>query len=374
MVVRAGYVFDLSRAELVSWLTAAYMVGGFLNLLLTLTYKIPFAGAHSITATGFLCTISAHFSFPELAGAFVLSGVLLLLAGCTGLFTKMLGHLPKSLIDALLAGLLLPYVYNMGAAGMKLPLAFIMALIGYFIIPRVIRVLPPSLWALLLGVIGLSLEIRIPPIGSAAFIAPLPVIPQFTWSGFWMISVPMALLILSNDLAVALAAVKSHQFEPPVNKVFMGSGIASIITGLCGGNAANVGGMMSALCSSPEAGPQEKRYWAAVVSSILVIGYGCFAWRIVDLLAVLPTPFVTIIAGFALLGLFVKGLKNAFSNSAGRIPALFTFLIAAFHIDGLGLSTPVWALGSGLILLKLRTFLIPIRTGKSIRNHDENRD
>lgn len=356
MVVQAADVFDLSRTELVSWLTAAYVVGGLLNLILTIKYKIPFAGAHSITATAFLCTTAAHFSFPELAGAFVLSGALILFAGSTGLFTKIMVHLPKNLIDALLAGLLLPYIFNMGPACIKLPLAFIMATIGYFIMPKLIRVLPPSLWALLMGVIGLCIEYRVSPIVSAEFIAPIPVMPQFTWSGFCIISVPMALLILSNDLAVALAALKSHQFDPPVNKVLIGSGLASIITGLCGGNAANVGGMMSALCSSPEAGPKEKRYWAAVVSGIIVISYGLFAWRVLDLIILLPSPFISIITGFSLLGLFVKGLRNALSYRDGIIPALITFLIAAFHIDGLGLSTPVWALGVGFILIKIKIF------------------
>ncbi|MFC5647685.1 benzoate/H(+) symporter BenE family transporter [Paenibacillus solisilvae] len=353
MVVQAAETAGLSKGELVSWFTSAYVIGGLLNLLLTLKYKVPFAGAHSITATAFLGTTAIGFSYPQLAGAFVMSGVLILLAGVSGIFAKVIDFIPKPLIDALLAGVLLSYVIGIIPAAVELPYAGLLAGIGYFLIPRVSKRLPPALCSLLLGLIGLSFEYRYPTLPHVEFIPPLTVIPHFTMEGLLSIAVPMSVLILSNDLAVALASLKGNQFHPPVNKILTASGFASIVAGLFGGNAATVGGLMSALCSSAEAGPKGKRYGAALISSLIVIGFGALSWRVIDMINALPSPFVTMMTGFSLMGLFLKGLKSSFSDRVLFIPVLVTFSIAALHVNMLCVSTPVWALLAGMAMLKL---------------------
>lgn len=353
MIVQAAHTAGLSKPELVSWFTSAYVIGGLLNLLLTLKYRIPFAGAHSITATAFLGTAAAGFSYSELAAAFVMSGILIVAAGVSGLFSKVLNLIPKPLIDALLAGILLSYVIGIVSAAASFPYAGLLAGVGYFLMPRLSKRLPPVLWSLLLGLIGLSFEYHYPALPHAEYIPPLIVIPHFTMEGLLSIAVPMSVLILSNDLAVALASLRSNQYDPPVNKVLTASGSASIVAGLFGGNAANVGGLMSALCSSAEAGVKEHRYKAALVSSLIVIGFGALSWKVIDMINVLPSAFVTIMTGFSLLGLFLAGLKNAFSDKMLRIPVIVTFTIAVLHIHLLGISTPVWALLAGMGMMKV---------------------
>lgn len=353
MVVQAAQTAGLSKPELVSWFTSAYVIGGLLNLVLTLKYRIPFAGAHSITATAFLGTAAIGFSYPQLAGAFVMSGVLILLAGVSGLFSKVLDFIPKPLIDALLAGILLSYVIGIIPASFQFPYAGLLAGAGYFLVPRVSKRLPPVLWSLLLGLIGLSFEYQFPAIPHAEFIPPLSVIPHFTIEGLLSIAVPMSVLILSNDLAVALASLRSNQYKPPVNNVITASGFASIVAGLFGGSTANVGGLMSALCSSEEAGAKDQRYRAALISSLIVIGFGALSWRVIDMINALPSSFVTMMTGFSLLALFLAGWRNAFSDKMLRMPAIATFTIAALHIHLLGVSTPVWALFAGMVMMKV---------------------
>ncbi|MHA7963930.1 benzoate/H(+) symporter BenE family transporter [Paenibacillus sp. CAU 1782] len=353
MIVQAAGTAGLSMAELVTWFTSVYVIGGLLNLLLTLIYKIPFAGAHSITAAAFLSTAAAGFSFSQLTGAFIMSGGIILVCGLTGIFSKALVFLPKSLIDALLAGLLLSYVFGILPASIQLPYAGIFAGAGYFVVARFLKRLPPVLWALLLGLAGLSLDYVFPAIPHAAFIPPMIVSPQFTWEGFIGIAFPMCVLILSNDLAVALASLKGNGFRPPVNKTLAASGIASLVAGLFGGSTANVGGLMSALCSSEEVGPEAKRYKAAVVSSLLVIAFGIVSWRVIDYIQVLPTDFVAMMTGYSLLGLFLAGLRTIVADRNMRIPAIATFAVAALHIQLFGIATPVWALLVGIIVVRV---------------------
>ncbi|WJH33519.1 benzoate/H(+) symporter BenE family transporter [Paenibacillus sp. CC-CFT747] len=88
LIIQAVHTAGLSHVQMMSWFGSVYIGGGLLNLFLTLKYKIPFAGAHSITAIAFISTIAAQFSFAEHAGGFVLSGAILFLAGCTAFSTK----------------------------------------------------------------------------------------------------------------------------------------------------------------------------------------------------------------------------------------------------------------------------------------------
>src|SRR5690606_13254792 len=99
--------------------------------------------------------------------------------------------------------------------------------------------------------------------------------------GLISIAIPLALLVMTNDLAVAMAALTRNEYKPNVNRAMAVSGLASMAAGLFGGHAANVGGMMSALCSSEEAGPKETRYRAAVVSSVLVLVFGLIGWKVI---------------------------------------------------------------------------------------------
>ncbi len=82
LIVSSAEKAGFTNLELVSWLFAVYFFGGILNLLLSIYYKIPFGGAHSITAVAFLSTSVAHFSIEELAGAAIMSGIIITVFGC----------------------------------------------------------------------------------------------------------------------------------------------------------------------------------------------------------------------------------------------------------------------------------------------------
>ncbi len=146
--------------------------------------------------------------------------------------------------------------------------------------------------------------------------------PSFTAGGFVAITIPVAFLILSNDIAVALAALRKKRLRAARGQdagFFQGSPLRWLA--FFGGHAANVGGMMSAVCSQEEAGPKEKRYWAAVISGGIVVLFGLFAWAAIAVIEVLPMPFITIIAGFALVGVLMNSLQSAF----------FRFFLPLFH-------------------------------------------
>lgn len=110
---------------------------------------------------------------------------------------------------------------------------------------------------------------------------------------------------------------------------------------------------MSAICSQDESGPKHKRYWAGVVSGSLVLVFGLFAWWAVSFIEVLPLSFITIIAGFTLIGVLMNSLQSAFSESTYRYSTVFAFAIAVSNVTFLGIAAPVWSLVIGVLSAKI---------------------
>lgn len=353
LIIDAANAAGFSRPVLISWICAVYIFGGLLNLVLSMYYKIPIAGAHSITAIAFLSTTAAGFSLSELAGSYILAGVLIALIGFSGLFEKLLGYIPKPMLDAMLAGLVLNYIVKMVPALKQAPLIGGFALFGFLVMPKISKKIPPIIGVLVFAIVGLLLSGPLPPMKEAMFVMPQTVMPSFTAHAFVSITIPVAVLILSNDIAVALAALRKNNFELPANRILVISGLATTLVGFFGGHAATVGGMMSAICSQDEAGPKNKRYWAAIVSGALVLLFGLFAWGAVAFIEVLPLAFITIIAGFTLIGILMNSLQSAFSESAYRYSTVFAFAIAVSNVTFLGIAAPVWSLVFGVISAKL---------------------
>jgi benzoate membrane transport protein len=354
MVLNTANSIGLSQAELVVWLFVVYALGGAFNIFIALRYKLPFAGAHSVTAIAFLSTAAAAFTWSELTGSFIMAGCLIAILGLTGVFTPLLKHIPRPFIDAMLAGIILHFAIDMIPAFKDSPLIAGLAIAGFFAIPKLSKAIPPIAGALVLGVGALLLTYDFPNSASIPFELPPFTMPTFSMSGFISIALPVAVLILSNDLTVALASLKKNGYEKlPVNKTIVLSGLATACAGLLGGHSIHVGGMMSTICSSEDAGPKEKRYLAGLVSSVTVLLFGIFAWKIIVYMAMLPAFFITIITGLSLIGVLIGSLQSAFSAASYRYSVLLVFVIAISNVSFLGISAPVWSLLIGIAAAKL---------------------
>ncbi|MBP1995551.1 benzoate/H(+) symporter BenE family transporter [Paenibacillus eucommiae] len=353
LIVSTAEMAGFTSSELISWLFAVYFLGGLLNLTLSIVYKIPFGGAHSITAAAFLSMSGIQFSVQELAGASIMAGIFIAVFGISGLSGKLLALLPKPLMDAMLAGLIFTHIVKIVPALKDIPFVGGLAVIGFFLLPKLNRKLPPVLGVLSFGLIGLFLGYDFPAWESYSFAWPTLIQPVFTVNSFFSLALPLALLVLSNDVFVALAALRKNGYDPSVVKTITVTGIATSIAGWLGGHAVNIGGMMSMLCSSSEAGPKEKRYLAGVVSGVLVSLFGLFSWKVLSFIHILPLSFIVIITGFSLLGVFISSLHSAFSVSSYRYATAFTFAIAVANVSFLGISAPIWCLLVGLAAAKL---------------------
>lgn len=353
IILEAASNGNFTTSQTILWIFSCYVFGGIYSILIPWYYKMPIVGAHSITGVAFLATVTSQFSYGELIGAYLVSALIMVGVGVFGLFSKLLDYVPKELIAVMLAGMITSYMVNFVTAITELPLVGGLALLAFLIFSKWKTKIPPMVAGV---VVGTALMLLIEPIEGVTlgsnFVIPAFQIPTFNPLSFISVSVPLALLILSNDAAVGLGALEQNDYRPPINKIISLSGFFSVVTSFFGGQSANVAGMMSAICADPEGGPKEKRYMGAVVSGIILLFFGLFAWMFVPLIQVLPRPFISLLVGFALLGVFGNSLSTGFSNPRMKLSAALTFIIALSNITLLNISAPVWSLLIGTLVAR----------------------
>ncbi|WP_419874198.1 benzoate/H(+) symporter BenE family transporter [Candidatus Pristimantibacillus sp. PTI5] len=352
LIINSALKAGFTNPELISWMFSVYFLGGLLNVGLSFIYKIPFGGAHSITAAAFLSTSIVYFSIEELAGAAIMSGAVIAFFGISGLGQKLLAFLPVALMDAMLAGLIFNHIVQIIPAIKETPFIGMFALAGFFLFPKLINKCPPILGVIGLGMMALFIGYDLPKMEDIPFSLPYIVTPIFSWNSFVSLSVPLALLVISNDIFVALAVLRKNGYEPSAARTITITGAAASLVGWFGGHSVNIGGMMTMLCSSDEAGPKEKKYFSAIVSGLLVALFGLMAWKVIAFIKTLPISFIWMITGFSLMAVFMKSIQSAFSKPEYRYSTVFTFAIAVSNISFMGISAPVWSLAVGLFTMK----------------------
>ncbi len=86
--------------------------------------------------------------------------------------------------------------------------------------------------------------------------------------------------------------------------------------------------------------------------SCIILLFGIFSWKLVPLIQALPKAFVSMLFGFALLGVFGNSLSVGFSKQTMKLSAAFAFLIAVSDFMILNISAPVWALVVGTFIAR----------------------
>ncbi|MDQ7092981.1 benzoate/H(+) symporter BenE family transporter [Desulfosporosinus sp. PR] len=353
IILEAAAKGNFTVEQTIYWMFAVYVFGGILSILLPLYYRMPITAGHSITGVAFLATVTSQFGYHELIGSYMFAALLIFLTGYFGIFSKLLQYVPKQIIAAMLAGMITQYMVNFVVSISQIPIIGGLALVAYLVFNKWDRRVPPMVAAIAVAFVLLFLTqpLKVNSL-ETSFILPTIQLPEFNMLSFLTVSIPLALLILSNDAAVGLGALEQNDFKPPINRVVTYSGIFSLLANFFGGQSANIAGMMSAICSDEAAGPREKRYMGSVVAGIISVFFGLFSWYLVPVIQSLPKVFDSILVGFALLGVFGNSLYTGFSKPTMKISAGFAFVISASNISLFHISAPAWALFIGTILAR----------------------
>ncbi len=355
LIVQAAASAGATPAQLGSWLGALGIGTGLTTLALSLRYRMPILTAWSTPGAALLITTLSGVNMSEAIGAFLLSSLLIMVCGFSGLFARILHRLPRSLAAAMLAGILLHFGLELFVSLHSEPELVGTMLLGYLLFkplwPRHGIVLVMLLGMTLAWLQGtLSLEQWGP-----ALLQPQWTRPSFSMHGLLGIAIPLFMVTMSSQNLPGIAVLKAHDYHPPVSPLIGWTGLVGVLLAPFGGFCFNLAAITAALCMGKPADPDpQQRYLAAGCAGLLYLLTGLLGATLASLFSLLPPALIMAMAGIALLGTLGGSLQQALHDEPNREAALITLLLTASGVSFWGIGSAFWGLLAGVLALLLR--------------------
>lgn len=337
-------------AQIGGWLSVLGIAMGIASLGLSLRYRMPVLAAWSTPGAALLATSFHGISLNEAVGVFVFSNLLIVLCGVTGLFARLMNHIPASLAAAMLAGILLRFGLQTFA---DLQTNFVLcgSMCLAWLLARRWLARYAILVTLLIGIaVALAQHaIHFPP-QPLSVMLPEPVMPHFTLTTLLGIGVPYFLVTMASQNAPGIATLQAHGYRAPVSALMSWTGLTALLLSPFGGFSVCVAAISAAICMSDEVDPDPQQRWrAAVLAGIFYLLAGASGALIAVLFSALPGVLIEALAGLALLATLGGSLQRALEQPAERDSALITFLITASGVSLLGIGPAFWGLVGGIV-------------------------
>jgi benzoate membrane transport protein len=331
------------------------VVGGIavLNIIIAWRTRIPSFIAWSTPGAAFLLTISVPAGgFAAVVGAFIMTAVLIVLAGLVRPFARAVAAIPQPIANAMLAGILLTLCLAPIKAVEALPLQALPIIIAWAIALRFARRYAVPV-AVLVTAIVLALTVQLPP-GAVALDWPRVewVMPAFTLEAFLRISLPLFIITMASQNLPGIAVLKANGYEINPAPYFVVTGLMSGAVAPIGGIPVNLAAITAAITAGPESHPDPKKRWIAVFSGGWVnVGLIFISGLAAAFVAVSPPLLIQAVAGLALLSSLASAAGNALSEEEMRLPAILTFVTTASGVIIIGIGAAFWGLVAGLALM-----------------------
>ena len=352
IVFQAARTLGATPAQIGSWIWALGFGMGATCIVLSLRYRKPVVTAWSTPGAAMLIASGAGLPLSDAIGAFVLSALMIAVAGFSGFFERMIGRIPISLASGMLAGVLLRF--GMGAfSALQTQFGLVLTMFGIYLLMR--RLLPRYAVILtlvagvmfaaargLIAVEGLALQQAVP-----VFIA-----PTFSVAAIIGIALPLFLVTMASQNVPGVAVLRASGYSVPISPVIGWIGIVNLLLAPFGAFALNLAAITAAICMGREAHEDaSRRYVAAMAAGIFYIIVGLLGGTVAVLFASLPAELIYAIAGLALLGTIGGSLAAALREESEREPAVVTFLVTASGVSLVGIGSAFWGLVAGVLAL-----------------------
>jgi len=338
----------------ISWLFALGLGMGITCILFSWLSKLPVVTAWSTPGAAFLLTSIGDYRLSEAIGAFVICAMLSLVTAQSRSLLKQISRIPPAISSALLAGILLPICLaifsDVNDAPHLVALFLAVYLIGSRLFPRYLMLL------LLVMSVGISMFI-----GSSSSLLfssgislpePIWVTPTFSLSATIGLAFPLFLITTLSQNLPGIAIHHAHGYTPDHKPILSGIAIVQALLAPFGGFTFNLAAITAALCMGEQADSEKsQRYKAAIAAGVAYIFMGLLASVVVALFVSMPSIIIHLLAGLALLATLQGAVVRAMEIEHHRAPALLTMLCTASGFSLFSMTSAVWGLGLGLILL-----------------------
>ncbi len=349
IILSVGTRGGLSEADLSSWIFGAFFLNGLISIAFCLLYRQPLVFFWTIPGTVLVGPALGHLSFPEVIGAYLVTGALMLVLGLTGWVRRAMEAVPMPIVMGMVAGVFLRFGLDLVFAvrddfGIAAPMAI--AFLALSAWKRAARTVPPLIGALAAGVIAIAIFGRFSPADSAlaGFAHPKLYLPVLSLQALLELVVPLAItvLVVQNGQGYAVLTAAGHR--PPVNAITVACGAGSMVAALAGTVSTCLTGPVNAVISG--SGERRRHYTAGVIVGALALVFGLFAPTVTRLMLAAPASFIAALAGLAMLRVLQTAFTVAFRDRY-TLGALVTFIITVADVAILNIGAPFWGLVFG---------------------------
>ena len=348
VVVHGLRAAGASEAEAASGLMAVAIAMGVCGIYLSLKTRLPISVAWSTPGAALLASSQmVEGGFPAAVGAFLVAGVLVVIAGQWKPLARAVAAIPASLANAMLAGILLMLCLAPVKAVAQMPMIALPIVVVWAIMARFKRLFAVPV-AVLVTVVAIVLTADTSVSIGSLWPQPIFMTPVFTIPSLIGIAIPLFIVTMASQNIPGMAVLALNDFRPDAGPLFTVTGLFSLLAAPFGGHAVNLAAITAALCAGPDAHlDPTRRYWSAVVAGGVYVVFGLLAGLATALIAVSPPVLIEAVAGLALLGAFGNSLLAAVSEPADREAAVITFVVAASGLTLFGIGGAFWGLVAG---------------------------
>lgn len=352
IVFQAAHAFNATPAQAASWMWALGIGMGVGCLLPSLLLRKPVMLAWSTPGAAVLAVSAGGFTMSDAVGAFMVSAVLITIAGATGLFTRLMDRIPISIASALLAGVLGRFALNAFAGAAEEPLLVIGMLLVYLFSKLFsTRYAVPITLMFGIGVCVIGGRADLQGVNTA-WVAPVWVTPTFSMGAVLSLALPLFVVTMASQNLPGVAAIRAAGYDMPISRLITFSGVLNFLLAPFGAFAINLSAITAAICMGDGAHPdRDKRYVASLTCGLLYILLGIFGAAVAGLITAFPKAMVIGIAGIALLGTIGQALHVALKDDASREPALIAFLVTLSGVTLAGIGSAFWGVVAGALAL-----------------------
>ncbi|GAB3366396.1 MULTISPECIES: benzoate/H(+) symporter BenE family transporter [Giesbergeria] len=340
---QAGQSAQVSPEMMSSWVWAISFGAGLSGLLLSWWLKVPVVTAWSAPGTALLVTLFPAITLEQAVGAYLLSGLVMLLMGLSGYFDKLIQSIPKGIASGMMAGILFQFGVGAFQAAKTAPV-LALSMIGIYLLFR--RLLPRYCLVILL-LAGLGLAVLLEGVSLSgvpwALAQPTFITPEWTWEATLSLAVPLVLVSVTGQYLPGMAILRSAGYSTAARPIIVSTSMASLVVACFGGINIVIAAITAALCTGKDAHEQaNQRYIAGMANGLFYLIGGSFASSIIWLFAALPQTLIAVLAGLALMGAIAGSLVNAINEVDHREASIITFLATASGMTLWGLGSAFW--------------------------------
>ncbi|MDW9681429.1 benzoate/H(+) symporter BenE family transporter [Sinorhizobium meliloti] len=351
-----------NEAQAASGLMALSISMGVCAILVSTVTRLPVSIAWSTPGAALLASSGVvEGGFNAAVGAFLVCGLLIIIAGLWKPLGRIVSAIPPALANAMLAGVLLSLCFAPVKAIAFNPLFGLPIVLAWAVVGSVSRLyaVPAALIAFVL-VVALGIDMPEGALaGLSAALVPQAefVSPSFSASALISIALPLFIVTMASQNIPGIAVLKVNDYHPDPGPLFATTGLFTLLSAPFGGHAVNLAAITAAMCAGSDSHPDRaRRYWSSINAGIAYVVFGLLAGAVTTFVSLAPSVLIEAVAGLALIGAFSSSAVAAFTNAETREAAAITFLVTASGVGFAGVSGAFWGLVAGGLMLALARF------------------